>query len=110
MRHDDLVYVGHMLDKVEQALSLVEGKSRADFDVDVTLRLALTHLLQVIGEATRQVSQPFRDRYPDIPWNAIEGMRHKIVHDYMDVDEDIVWDTVTTELRPLLTALRGIGA
>jgi len=59
----------------------------------------------VIGEAARHVSQEFRDRHPQIPWEAIVGMRHKIVHDYLDVDEDVVWDSVTQELRPLMIEL-----
>ena len=59
----------------------------------------------MIGEAARHVSQEFRDRHPQIPWEAIVGMRHKIVHDYLDVDEDVVWDSVTEELRPLMIEL-----
>lgn len=45
----------------------------------------------------RRISPSFRDKYPQIPWDAIAGMRNKIVHDYMDVDEDIVWDSVMHE-------------
>jgi uncharacterized protein with HEPN domain len=70
--------------------------------------LALTHLIQVIGEAARRVSSQFRERYPEIPWEAIAGMRSKIVHDYMNVDEDIVWDSVTQELQPLIEELKKV--
>jgi uncharacterized protein with HEPN domain len=56
MPKDELVYVGHMLDKAHEALSLVRGKTRQDYDRDTALRLALTHLIQVIGEAARRVS------------------------------------------------------
>lgn len=108
MPKDELVYVGHMLDKAHEALSLVHGKTRQDYDSDSILRLALTHLIQVIGEAARRVSPQFRERYPEIPWDAIAGMRSKIVHDYMKVDEDIVWDSVTQELQPLIDELRKI--
>lgn len=108
MPKDDLVYVGHMLDKAHEALSLVRGKTRQDYDHDTALRLALTHLIQVIGEAARHVSQEFRGRYPQIPWDAIAGMRSKIVHDYMNVDEDIVWDSVIQELPPLIEELEKI--
>ena len=108
MPKDELVYVGHMLDKAHEALSLVRGKTRPDYDRDSALRLALTHLIQVIGEAARRVSPQFRDRHPQIPWEAIAGMRSKIVHDYMNVDEDIVWDSVTQELQPLIEELRKI--
>ena len=62
----------------------------------------------MIGEAARRVSSQFRERYPEIPWDAIAGMRSKIVHDYMNVDEDIVWDSVTQELQPLIEGLKKV--
>ncbi len=108
MPKDDLVYVGHMLDKAQEALSLIHEKTRKDYDRDTVLRLALTHLIQVIGEAARRVSPSFRERYPQIPWDAIACMRNKIVHDYMDVDEDIVWDSVVHELPLLVAELKRI--
>lgn len=105
MQSDDLVYVGHMLDMARKASRLVEGKSRTDYDHDEALRLALAHLGQVIGEAARRVSQDFTQAHPEIPWKAIVGMRHKVVHDYMAVDEDVVWRTVTGELPALVRLL-----
>lgn len=108
MPRDDTVYVGHMLDVAQEALELVKGKTRADYDSDRTLRLALTHLLQTVGEAARRVSQAFREAHPEIPWTAVVGMRHKVVHDYLHVDEDVVWDTVARELKPLVEALERI--
>ena len=108
MPKDEFVYVGHMLDKAHEALSLVRGKTRHDYDSDTALRLALTHLIQVIGETARRVSSQFRERHPAIPWDAIAGMRSKIVHDYMDVDEDMVWDSVTQELQPLIEELKKV--
>jgi uncharacterized protein with HEPN domain len=106
---DDQVYVGHMLDTAEKALGLVRGKSRGDYDEDEALRIALAHLIQIVGEAARRVSKSFCDAHPEIPWKAIIGMRHKVVHDYFDVDEDIVWDTVVEELEPLVKQLKKIG-
>lgn len=92
MQKDDLLYAGHMLDCARDAISLLGGRTRHEFDSDKALRLALTHLLQTIGEAARRVSSEFRSRHDSIPWNAIVGMRHRVVHDYMNVDEDIVWE------------------
>lgn len=105
MPKDDVVYLGHMLDMARKALRLAQGKSRAEYDRDESLRLALAHLLQVIGEAARRVSSVYCETHPEIPWKAITGMRHKVVHDYMTVDEDVIWDTVTHELEQLVTEL-----
>ncbi len=110
MPSDDSVYVGHMLDMSKKATRLAQGKDQAEFGRDEALQLALAHLIQIIGEAARRVSPEFREAHPQIPWRAIVGMRHKIVHDYMEVDEDIVWDTVRHELLPLVTQLEAVIA
>jgi uncharacterized protein with HEPN domain len=108
MPKDDAVYVGHMLDTIRTALRLVAGKTRGDYGQDEALRLALVHLIQVIGEAARRVSPEFSAAHPQIPWKAIIGMRHKVVHDYMGVDEEVVWDTVANELPQLMRLLEKI--
>ena len=109
MPKDNLVYVGHMLDMAASALDKVRGKTRAEYDADENLRLALAHLVQVVGEAARRVAPEFRGRYPQIPWTQIVGMRHKIVHDYMHVDFKILWGVVTVELPALVALLEPIA-
>lgn len=108
MPKDDLVYVGHMLDSTYTAQRLLTGKSRAEYDGDEALQLALAHLLQVIGEAARRVSAEYKTRHPTVPWSAIIGMRHKVVHDYLAVDYDIVWQTATQDLPELTKILAGL--
>jgi uncharacterized protein with HEPN domain len=100
----DLVYVGHMLDVARKAIDKTAGLRREDFDRDENLRRALTHLVRVISEAARHVSREFCEAHPDIPWTEFVGMRHKVVHDYLGVDEDIVWQVVTDDLPKLMSA------
>lgn len=107
-QRDDRVYVGHMIDTASKATGFVEGLSREDFDNNELLRLSLTHLLQIIGEAARRVSPDFRSLYPTVPWKAVVGMRSKVVHGYLDVDEDAVWDTVKNDLPFLIVELEKI--
>ena len=101
----DLVYVGHMLDMARKAVGKTDGRSRDAYDTDENLRLALIHLVQVIGEAARQVSDEFCEAHPEIPGADIIGMWHKVVHDYLGVDEDIVWQVVTQDLPTLVGSL-----
>ncbi len=101
----DLVYVGHMLDMAKKAVGKTKGLAHDTYDADEDLRLALIHLVQIIGEAGRQVSREFSDLHPEIPWADIIGMRHEVVHDYLGVDEDIVWQVVTADLPRLVAAL-----
>jgi uncharacterized protein with HEPN domain len=105
MQQGDLLYLGHMLDVSLQAVEKLQGKSREDFEADENLRLALTHLIQMIGEAARRVGPESRQRYSQIPWSDVIGMRHKIVHDYLDVDFDVVWEVVKTDLPELIAQL-----
>jgi uncharacterized protein with HEPN domain len=105
MQRDDLVYAGHMLDTARRATSKVVGKTRAEYDQDENLRMALAHLIQTLGEAARRVSAAFQQSHPEIPWKQIVGMRHRVVHDYMHVDYDIVWAVVTADLPPLIADL-----
>lgn len=101
MKKDDLVYAGHMLDAARKAQALLGAKGRAAYDADEALRLALAHLVQVIGEAARRVSSQFQAKHSEIPWSQIVGMRHKIVHDYMQVEDDVLWSVVTEDLPDL---------
>lgn len=101
----DIVYVGHMLDMAKKAVGKVHDLPRGAYDADENLRLALVHLVQVIGEAASKVSREFTRIHPEVPWENIVGMRHKLVHDYLGVDEDIVWQVVTADLPKLVLSL-----
>lgn len=105
MQRDDGVYLGHMLDTSRRAVEKLKGKKREEFDVNEDLRIVLAHWVQIIGEAASRVSPETLDNHPAIPWRRIVGMRHRIVHDYMDIDEDILWEVVTRSLPELIELL-----
>jgi len=108
MPKDDNLYFAHMLDTARKALNKTQRGDRSIYDSDENLRLALAHLVQIIGEAARRVSVEGRAAHPEIPWSEITGMHSKIVHDYMNVDEDVVWAVVTQDLPHLIAALEKI--
>ena len=108
MTKDDSVFVGHMLDAARSVVAKVQGLDRPAFDQDENLRLAVTHLIQTIGEAAARVSDQHRDAHPQIPWRQIVGMRHKIVHDYIHVNFDIVWNVATLQLPTLIAQIESI--
>ncbi|MCD6415866.1 MAG: DUF86 domain-containing protein [Planctomycetes bacterium] len=105
MQRDDNVYLGHMLDMARKAAGKIEGKSRDDYDSDEDLRIVIAHLVQTIGEAAGRVSQPTRDSHPELPWKQITGIGHRIVHDYMGVDYDVLWEVARQELPRLIGLL-----
>ncbi|MGA2498875.1 MAG: HepT-like ribonuclease domain-containing protein [Tepidisphaeraceae bacterium] len=104
-RVDDTLYLGHMLDVARWTRNRVAGLTREQYDSDETLRLALTRQIQIIGEAAWRVSPAGRAKLPDVPWNKIATMRHKLVHDYFDVNFGIIWETATTDMQPLIDSL-----
>lgn len=108
MQHDDLIYVGQVVDVAARIDERSSRLDRSAYDFDEDVRLALTHLVQTLGEAARRVSPAFRIAHPEIPWSEIVGMRHKIVHDYLTVDFDLVWDVTSFEIPALMPKLRAL--
>jgi len=105
MKRDDGVYIRQMIDHAGKAVARAERRTRQDVDLDEDFRYVLLHLVQIIGEAARRVSPDFQRAHPEIPWGDVIGIRHKIVHDYMDVNHRILWEVVTLELPGLLAKL-----
>ena len=95
----------HMLEHAREAMHFAEGRSRADLDRDRILNLALVRLLEIVGEAAARVPDSQRDRWTAIPWDAIIGLRNRLVHGYDEVDLDILWTIVTQDLPALVTEL-----
>jgi uncharacterized protein with HEPN domain len=69
------------------------------------LTFALIRAIEIIGEAAARLPETVRDAHPEIPWAPIIGMRNRLVHGYYDVDLDVLWATVSTNLGPLIAAL-----
>lgn len=110
MRKDDRIRLQHMLDAAREALSFARGRTRPDLDKDRLLVLGLVKAIEIIGEAAYQVSEDTCAQLPDIPWEDIIGMRHRLVHAYFDINLDILWRTVQDDLPPLISALESILA
>ena len=104
MRKDDEVRLRHMLDAAREALSFADGRTRGDLDNDRQLVLALVKEIEIVGEAATQVTEVTRQRFPEVPWERLVGMRNRLVHAYFDINLDIVWQTVWDDL-PELVAL-----
>ena len=109
-RHDDAVRLRHMLEHAQEAVALSEGKSRPSLSAERTLELSLTRLVEIVGEAATRVSRAGQERYPEIPWAEIIGLRNRLVHGYDAVDLDILWDIIEIDLPPLIALLEKIVA
>lgn len=94
-----------MRDHAQEVVALMADHSRDDLDSDRVLALAVVRLLEIIGEAASRVPIEERARRPEVPWTAIVGLRNRLIHGYDDVDHDIVWAIVSTDLPALLSSL-----
>ena len=102
---DDGVRLHHMLDAARKAVAYTRGRTRADLDEDELLALALVRLLEILGEAAKGVSEDFGRRHPRVPWKEMAGTRDRLIHGYFDVDFDVVWAIISSDLPPLITGL-----
>jgi len=94
-----------MLDAAREASDFAQGRSRQDLDADRQLVMALVKEIEIIGEAANQISLPTRKRLPELPWDDIVGMRHRLVHAYFDINLGILWETIERDLPPLIEQL-----
>ncbi len=101
----DLAYLWDMLDAARTALEFTRGATFRDYDGDRKLQLAVERLVEIIGEAARHVSEPFREGHPDIPWRKIVAQRHVLAHDYGDIQQERLWLLVTEQLPDLIQQL-----
>lgn len=107
-KHDDQVSLRDILSHACEAVELLGNANREELGHDRVLQLALTRLIEIVGEAANRVSSGTRQKYPELPWPQIIGMRNRLIHGYDVIDFDLLWDTVTDDLPPLIKLLKKI--
>jgi uncharacterized protein with HEPN domain len=107
-RHDDSVSLRQMLDHAREAREFAVGKSRHDLDTNRLFELAITRLLEIVGEAANRVSAARRAQLAQIDWEGVRGFRNRIVHGYDEINLDIVWTIISDDLPALIHQLEQI--
>lgn len=107
MKQDE-VFIRHILDEIDFLIDSSEGLEYQGLIKDEILKRASVRSLEVIGEATKNISSESRQKYPDIEWRELTGLRDKLVHKYFGVQWEIVWDVVKNKIPKLKGRLEGI--
>lgn len=101
-------YLKDLLDAVEKIQNFIRDLEFEDFKGDDKTKFAVIRGLEIIGEATKHVSEEVRIKYPEVPWKEMAGMRDILAHDYFGVDEETVWLTAKEKIPQLKPSIEKI--
>ena len=108
MTTDPSAYLKHMRDSARAVMDYSLIHTLEDFSANDWDQAAAIRNLEIIGEAATNIPVEFRDRQSQIPWQDIIDFRNVAIHDYMEVDSNIVWDIITNDVPPLLSQLENL--
>ena len=105
-RRSAKLYVDDIWDSIGKIEKYSKGYKFEDFTKDTKTVDAIIRNFTILGESIKNLPKEIKQKYPDIPWREIMGMRNKIVHEYFAVDEEILWKSVTEDLPPFKKQIR----
>ena len=110
MRPDlgDAAYLRDMLTAATLVRDFVAGRTLEQYKADVFLRSAVERQVEIIGEAARRISDPFRAAHPHVPWRPIIAQRHILAHEYGEIDDPLVWRVATVHVPALIPLLEAM--
>jgi uncharacterized protein with HEPN domain len=104
----DKAYLQDILDATFDIEKFMRGVTKKEFFKNKEKQYAVYKALEIIGEATKSVSKELRAKHGQIPWKEIAGMRDKLIHDYLGISIERVWETVKKALPPLKQQISNI--
>jgi len=101
-------YLGDILDAIYKVDVFIKDMNYDQFKSDDKTIFAVIRALEIIGEATKRITENIRTSYPKIPWREMAGIRDKLIHDYFGVNIEVVWKTATGDLPSLKPGIKKI--
>ncbi len=107
-KRSDAAHLWDMLESAQSALNMTRGMTLEQYASDRRTYRAVEREIEIIGEAARHVSPEFKDAHADIPWDKIIRQRHKLAHDYADIQDEIIWRVLKIHLPVLVSLLQDV--
>ncbi len=101
----DAAYLWDMLEAAREAFRFTEGVPFVAYTQDRMRQRAVERAVEIIGEAARHVSKPFREAHADIPWRLIIAQRNVLAHEYGDILQERIWRVATEHIPTLIARL-----
>ncbi len=99
---EDAAWLLDMLTAAQAVQSFVAGRTFEQYTVDLLFRSAVERQVEIIGEAARGLSEAFKDAHPEIPWRPIMAQRHRLAHEYGEIDDALIWNVATVHVPRLI--------
>jgi len=101
-------YLEDIFDAIVKIEKFIANQSYDDFAQDDKSQFAVIRAFEIIGEASKKIPDHVREKYGNVPWRVMAGMRDKLVHEYFGVDIEVVWKTATEDIKELKPIIHGI--
>ena len=107
-KRGDIAFLSDIKEAVGRIELYIGTKSNEEFLKDIKTQDAVVRNLEIIGEATKNVSNELKRKYPQIPWKKLAGARDRLIHYYFGVNYDVVWAIVKEELPEILPQIEEV--
>jgi uncharacterized protein with HEPN domain len=107
-KRNHILYLQDILNSILRIEQFIQNITEDEFKQDEKTQYAVIRAFEIIGEASKKISQDIKENHSDIPWREISGMRDKLIHDYVGVNTAVIWKTATEDIPTLKRSIEEI--